>query len=576
MQTSVQSSRSPVRILIAEDSPTQAQRLQYILQQQGYEVAMAANGRIALEMVEKFKPILIISDVNMPEIDGYELARRVKAYPHSHNIPVILVTTMSDPQDVILGLECGADTFVLKPYDEQYLLGRVRYVLANREMRREDDVGMGVEIYFHNRKHFITADRLQILNLLLSTYDAAMQSNKELKHSKETLEKRSAEVDAANRAKSIFLATMSHEIRTPMNGVLGMLELLSLTKLDAEQRKSLGIVRESGKSLLRIIDDILDFSKIEAGKLTLEKADFKLRELVRNSVSVVSAAARAKHLEIVVAIDDEVPDVLVGDPVRVRQILLNLLSNSVKFTDRGTVRVSLSAKAASEPECILLRVSVSDTGIGIPEETQKRLFQSFSQAETSTTRRYGGTGLGLAISKRLVELMGGEVGFESSSGQGSKFWFTAKLGLGNEALRSESRPTQEGLPHEQNCGTILIVEDNRINQKVLSHQLINLGYMVEVAENGAQAVAKVKTSRYDLILMDVQMPVMDGFQATQEIRSLAEASSSTPIVAVTANAFQSERERCISFGMDDYLAKPVDKDLLQEVLQRWARAREAR
>jgi CheY-like chemotaxis protein len=240
------------------------------------------------------------------------------------------------------------------------------------------------------------------------------------------------------------------------------------------------------------------------------------------------------------------------------------------------VRVSLSANAASEPECVLLRVSVSDTGIGIPEETQKRLFQSFSQAETSTTRRYGGTGLGLAISKRLVELMGGEVGFESSPGQGSRFWFTAKLGLGNEALPSESRPTQEGLPHEQNCGTILIVEDNRINQKVLSHQLINLGYMIEVAQNGAEAVAKVKTSRYDLILMDVQMPVMDGFQATEEIRSLAETSSSTPIVAVTANAFQSERERCISFGMDDYLAKPVDKDLLQEVLQRWARAREAK
>ena len=587
MQTSMQSSVSPVRILIAEDSPTQAQRLQYILQQQGYDIAMAANGRIALELVEKFKPILIISDVNMPEIDGYELARRVKAYPHSHNIPVILVTTMSDPQDVILGLECGADTFVLKPYDEQYLLGRVRYVLANLEMHRDHDVGMGVEIYFHNRKHFITADRLQILNLLLSTYDAAMQSNKELKHSKETLEKRSAEVDAANRAKSIFLATMSHEIRTPMNGVLGMLELLSLTKLDAEQRKSLGIVRESGKSLLRIIDDILDFSKIEAGKLDIRPEVASLKEVVQSVQNIYSGVASSKGLMIRRSVDPQISPAVLVDSMRLRQILNNFVSNAIKFTPKGgsiEIIAELIERADGEDR---VRFAVKDTGIGISTENQQRLFQPFSQADGDTARRFGGTGLGLTICRRLADLMGGAVEIVSELGKGTTINLTVSLPIADakdlpvvdvdstlKLMHSTTRmrrmaPSAEVAEAERTL--VLLVDDHPTNRVVLSSQVRTLGYAVQSAADGNEALELWKSGRFSLVITDCNMPEMDGYELARSIRGLETGNDSnrTPIIACTANAMDGDAEICFAAGMDDYLVKPVELSELLKKLDQW-------
>jgi signal transduction histidine kinase len=394
------------------------------------------------------------------------------------------------------------------------------------------------------------------------------------------------QAEEASRAKSQFLANMSHEIRTPMNGILGMSDLLSGTALTPVQRRYNDIVRRSGESLLCIINDILDFSRIEAGKLALDAIPFDPRQAVEDLCELLAERARAKGLELIRHVAPEVPPRVVGDPNRLRQILLNLLGNAVKFTERGEVvlRVDLARR---EEGAVWLRFSVRDTGIGISPEAQGRIFQSFSQADGSTTRKYGGTGLGLAISRQLAVLMGGEIELDSEPGKGSEFRFHARfltapgatLHDADVAVTESPGPVMEPQPPADGGtgatepadlleASILLVEDNPVNQEVARSMLGILGIRPDLAANGNEALEALARKRYDLVLMDCQMPGMDGYEATKILRE-TETNARTPVVALTANAMAGDSKQCLAAGMDDYLGKPFTLRQLRDVLKRW-------
>ena len=379
--------------------------------------------------------------------------------------------------------------------------------------------------------------------------------------------------DAANRAKSEFLANMSHEIRTPMNGILGMAGLLLDGRLEPRQAQFARTMQRSAVALLKVINDILDFSKIEAGKLDLEEVDFDLRALLDETLQAFASAAEGKGIELASDVDPGVPAAMRGDPGRIGQVLSNLIGNAIKFTARGAVVVEVGAQPADAAEPgIRLRFGVRDTGTGIEADALGRIFDAFSQADGSTSRKFGGTGLGLTISRQLVRMMGGDIGVASQHERGSHFWFT--LRLQNASRRAGGAPVPgfapvPALSAERFAGTVLLAEDNEVNQLVATLMLEQFGLQVDHAVEGMSAVALAARTRYDLVLMDCQMPGMDGFAATAAIRKAERGADRCVIVALTAHAMGGDRERCLAAGMDDYLTKPLVREDLVRVLQRW-------
>jgi len=407
----------------------------------------------------------------------------------------------------------------------------------------------------------------EIIGLVGISWDITFRKNYEIE-----LQEATELAEEGTRAKSEFLANMSHEIRTPMNGIIGMAEILKQANLGKQENENLDILISSTRSLLSLVNDILDISKIEAGKVELEIETFEIRKILKDIENIMFIKAEEKALDYKTFINSNVPEFLKGDPYRLKQIILNLVNNAVKFTRKGEVHTFIDITEEGNKD-VTLEVKVVDSGIGISDDGKKNLFQLFSQVDTSTTKNYGGTGLGLSIAKRLVTLMDGEIGMESVLDRGSTFWFTAKI---SRSEKDVSSPDSFDKKPEVTKETfiklnILLAEDNEINQKIIQYSLTNAGYEVDIAHNGQEAIDKYHEGEYDLVLMDVQMPVLDGFEATAHIREIESTvlnnSKHIPIIALTANAMKGDREKCLDAGMDEYLSKPFTPNDLISIIR---------
>jgi signal transduction histidine kinase len=526
---------------------------------EGYELDSAYQGKEGAAMVETAvaagRPYaMAFVDMRMPPgWDGIQTIEWLWAVdPH---LQVVICTAHADhPWEEVLARLDVRDRLLIvkKPFDTIEVSQLARTLTAKWQLAREAEslISRLEEAVRQRTRELELANRN-----LLHHLDVQEHMIDELAAAKRAAEQ-------ANQSKSEFLANMSHEIRTPMNGVLGLAHLLLQTGLTERQSEYVSKMQSSGQHLLGIINGILDFSKVDSGRLELEQSSFASKKLMAQTTALLTEKCRTKRLALQIEVAPDVPERLVGDRLRLEQILLNYANNALKFTETGVIalRVRLQQRGGDD---VLLRFEVSDTGVGLRPEEIGRLFQSFSQADASTTRKFGGTGLGLAICKRLATLMGGEVGVDSSYGHGSTFWFTARLGIDSDA-GYESIPPQHDAPVLQ--ARVLLVEDNDINQIIAREILESAGATVDIASDGQQAVAMVARARYDLVFMDMQMPVMDGLTATRAIRA---SGQRMPIVAMTANAMESARQKCLEAGMNEVLTKPIEPDQVWAALQRW-------
>ncbi len=664
---------SGINVLAVDDEPVNLQVIINYLSMAGASVYTAYSGMEALDISRQMKPDIVLLDIMMPKMNGFETAKQFRSRFSKEELPIIFLTAKNQVRDLVDGFSSGGNDYITKPLSKNELMARIRFhvgltrsriKLAEAELRYRTILSSIEDGYFEtdlsgNFTFCNSAlcnmlaygkDELLSLNYLKMTeagtertifaafnrvfvsgdpikgfeFEILRKDNSKLavevsislirnsqgravgfrgiardisdRKEREKAEKERKIAQAATQAKSEFLADMSHEIRTPMNAVIGFCRLALRSDVPEKQKDYLQKIKLSADTLLGILNDILDFSKIEAGKLTMENTCFRPVQVLSNVTDMFSAEITLKEIEMRVSIAPHVPPIVSGDPLRLRQILTNLIGNALKFTEKGQVDIQISEEKRTE-SAVKLRFAVSDTGIGINPEQKARLFNVFTQAEASTSRKYGGSGLGLTICKRLVEMMDGEIDVISTAGQGSTFFFTACFGIPSKAqqqlyLLPEDSCTDKsrsmgldiddthlqnqagltaGAPHANASlqgKRILLAEDNRFNQQVAAEILTQAGLQVEIAANGQEALTRLDQAYYDAVLMDIQMPVMDGLEATRLIRGSG-CHLELPIIAMTARGQQTDYENCLSAGMDAVVDKPVDPHQLFSTLEKW-------
>jgi signal transduction histidine kinase len=533
------------RVLIVDDQPSNVDLLKELLIEHHRLVALSGPQALRAALSRE-PPDLILLDIMMPEMNGYEVCRQLRENPRTRDIPVIFVTAKKQVADESEGFRLGGVDYITKPFQGEIVKRRV---LTHLELKRSRDA---LEREIRAR----TAD---------------------LNAAREEAERARAAAESGNRAKSTFLAHMSHEIRTPLNAILGVNELLIEADATPEQRRYLEMARKASESLLALVNDVLDFSKIEAGQFDLECSCLDLPALIAGAAEILAIPARERGIRLSRTVDVALPRHVSGDPNRLRQILLNLLGNAVKFTREGEVALTVTSAGGGR-----IAFEIADTGIGIPEEKLATIFQPFRQADLSTTRQYGGTGLGLSICALLVEHMGGTIGVESVVGQGSRFHFTLSLPVADpdaplvltSVIRHAVRDASVVHEGEERGLSILMAEDSEDNRILIKAFLKNTPHRLEFADNGALACEKFQQGQFDIVLMDIQMPGLDGYAATRRIRAWEKEQGvlPTPVVALTAHAMQEASSEAMAAGCDYYLSKPIAKKRLLEVLREFAAA----
>jgi signal transduction histidine kinase/BarA-like signal transduction histidine kinase len=533
-----------MRVLYAEDDPTSAKLVTRALERLGYDVVYARDGDEAWQILnEPNAPRLTLLDWEMPGLDGTEICRKLKDNPSRKTIHTIILTGKSEKSDLIEALESGADDFICKPVNLEEL--RVRLRAGARIIE-------GVE-------------HLEKLNTSLE--DVVAERTEQLQDALKAAQ-------LASQAKSAFLANMSHEIRTPLNGIISYVELLLYSDLSPEQQTDLLTIQGCVSSLKTIINDILDFSKIEADKMVLEHAPFSLKSMLQETVGILKNKASENDETLILHIDPTLPDDLCGDRVRVQQVLTNLVGNAIKFCNPQGAVVVYAVKKSENATRVIIEFAVADTGIGIAPEKQQELFDSFTQADSSTTRKYGGTGLGLAISKRLTELMQGRIWVKSNIGTGTVFH--VELPFDKEVVVATTSEETTQTSQERSCTPslsmnrgngrrVLLAEDNTVNLAAMARVLEYRGFDVTKSVNGQEVLDRLSDATFDIILLDIQMPVLGGEDTLQELKANA-ATAKLPVVALTANAVAGDRERYLHLGFNEHVAKPIDYDRLMDVI----------